>query len=151
MLDSSDTGAQPPRRAPRPLSWLAVLGFGALALLWPLLRILGLESALGDPAAGILTAVIVLAAWILGAGFGDVPRPVATLALSGVVFAVLLLVTSLLLGLWRGAGVAPFVFGVVVEAGLWGGLGALAGLAAAGIQRARRRGGAHPASPPPRR
>lgn len=128
-----------------------MLGFGALALLWPLLRILGLESALGDPAAGILTAVIVLAAWILGAGFGDVPRPVATLALSGVVFAVLLLLTSLLLGLWRGAGAAPFVFGVVVEACLWGGLGALAGLAAAGIQRARRRGGARPASPPPRR
>ncbi|WP_156759377.1 hypothetical protein [Microbacterium karelineae] len=116
----------PPR--PHGLSWPIIVGLGALGLLWPLSRALDLDGAL----PWILVIVVILAAWIGVVGFGRVPRPVLTLTLAGVgagVFQLLayaILVTPLALLSWYTVGVTT-------------GLGALSGLAAAGIQKALAR------------
>jgi len=122
-------------RRREPVSWPVVVGFGALALLWPLVDALGVADALGQPATALAVLAIVGLAWVLGAGFGRVPRPILTLTLAGVVYGVILVALSLLLDVRPafdgrlGAAVA------VVEIARSAGLGALAGLLAAALQR----------------
>lgn len=129
-----------PTPAARPrISWAAVVGFGALGLLWPLLRLVGLDSLIGPLPAVLLTLLAVFAAWVLGAGFGRVPRPIATLTLSGVLFGLLLATSAVALGEWPDHGPGIALVAATIEVGRAAGLGALAGLAAAGIQRAVRR------------
>ncbi|HHU09393.1 MAG TPA: hypothetical protein GXZ60_05175 [Intrasporangiaceae bacterium] len=117
------------------MSWVAVLGFATLALLWPLLRLTGLEAMLG----GALTVLVVfgttLVVWVLGAGLGAVPRPVLTLTLSGAVFSLLLTASFLVLGDGPAHGWARSVVAATIELAQYAGLGAVAGLAAAAIQR----------------
>lgn len=120
------------------LSWAAVLGFGAMALLWPLLHLTGLADVIGEPATGIGTIVLVGLVWVLGAGLADVPRPVATLTLAGVVYGLLLLVLSATLGVRGDVGPLLLGFTAVIEIGRSAALGALAGLLARAIQRGRQ-------------
>ena len=123
---------------PTPMSWTAVLGFGTLALLWPLLRLTGLEAVLGGPLTVLLVFGTTVLLWVLGAGLGNVPRPVLTLTLSGVVFSLLLTAAFLIIGDGPEHGWVRSIVAAGIEIGQYAGLGALAGLAAAGIQRSRR-------------
>lgn len=127
--------AQRPRAR---ISWAAVAGFGALGLLWPLLRLVGFEAGVGTPVTAFVAFVGAFAVWVLGAGFGDVPRPVATLTLSGVLFGILLAIASMLLDDWPARALGLALVGAVIEIARAAGFGALAGLAASAIQRARR-------------
>jgi len=92
---------------------------------------------------GLATATIAFLStfvvWVLGAGFGHVPRPVLTLTLSGILFAVLLGVTTILIGDWPDHGIGLNLLAGVIEVGRSAGFGALSGLVAESIQRARRR------------
>lgn len=120
------------------MSWTAVVGFGVLGLLWPLLRLLGLESAVGGTGTALAALAVVLAAWSLGAGFGHVPRPVLTLSLAGVVSGLLLGATGLVLGERPDVGPGLHLAATGVKA-LWSaGFGTLAGLLATAIQRILR-------------
>lgn len=128
----------PPDPRPR-LSWPAVAGFGVLGLLWPLLRLIGLESIFGGLTTAMIAFLATFVVWVLGAGFGHVPRPVLTLTLSGVLFAVLLAATTVLIGDWPDHGVGLNLLAGTIEVGRSAAFGALSGVVAESIQRARRR------------
>ena len=139
MLPTPTDPAPLERRRPG-ISWAAVIGFGTLGLIWPLLRLTGLESVLG----GVNTATVAFLGtslvWVLGAGFGGVPRPVLTLTLSGVLAGSLLLGMSVVLRAWPDYGVALNAVAVIFELSRAAGFGALAGVLGGAIQKARRSG-----------
>jgi len=117
------------------VSWPLVAGLASMALLWPLTGLTGIGGTGAPRALGIvaLTAVV----WIGVVGFGRVPRPVLTLTMTGLAFGVVALAVSTLVGgIGLGGGGAPAwtaVPALVMDAG-WG---ALAGVVALGIQKAR--------------
>ncbi|WP_136045537.1 hypothetical protein [Microbacterium sp. K41] len=140
-MSESPTPSQPPEiPGPRPrLSWPAVMGFGILGLLWPLLRLIGLEAVVGGVTTVMVAFLATFVIWVLGAGFGHVPRPVLTLTLSGVLFALLLGATTVAIGDWPDHGIGLNLVAATIEIGRSAGFGALSGLVAESIQRARRR------------
>ena len=141
-MSEPPTPSQPPGIPPGPrprLSWPTVTGFGVLGLLWPLLRLIGLEPIIGGLATAMIAFLATFVVWVLGAGFGRVPRPVLTLTLSGILFAVLLGVTTILIGDWPDHGIGMNLLAGVIEVGRSAGFGALSGLVAESIQKARRR------------
>ncbi|WP_347976827.1 hypothetical protein [Microbacterium sp. ProA8] len=126
-----------PRRAR--INWAAVVGFGMLGLLWPLLRLVGLDSIVGGFGTALIAFLGTFAVWVLGAGFGDVPRPVITLTISGLLFGVLLTVSTLVMDEWPDYRLGLTVLAAVIELGRAAGFGALSGLTASAIQRSRNR------------
>lgn len=126
-----------PSRGPDRLSWPLVVGFGSLALLWPVVDVVGLGDALGRPATAVVVLAVVGLAWVLGAGLGGVPRPVATLTLAGATYGVLLLGLSLALGVRPSVDGRIAVAVAVAEIARSAGLGAVAGVLAGRIQRSR--------------
>lgn len=135
--------SSPPSRLPPPVrprvSWGAATGFGILGLLWPILRLVGLESLIGASATAVVALAITSVIWVLGAGLGHVPRPVLTLTLSGVISGLLLVAATVLLGEWPDAGPGPSLLAGTVEVGRSAGFGTLCGLVAKSIQKLRRR------------
>ncbi|MDF2508604.1 MAG: hypothetical protein K0Q52_2463 [Microbacterium sp.] len=132
-----DTHEPPPR--PARINWAAVVGFGMLGLLWPLLRLVGLESVVGGLGTALIAFLGTFAVWVLGAGLGDVPRPVVTLTLAGLLFGALLSASALLMGEWPDYGLGLTLVAVAVELGRAAGFGALSGLTARAIQKSRHR------------
>jgi hypothetical protein len=128
----------PPGPRPR-LSWPAVTGFGVLGLLWPLLRLIGLEAVVGGLTTAVIAFLATFVVWVLGAGFGRVPRPVLTLTLSGILFAFFLGIATVLVGGWPDHGIGLNLLAGAIEVGRSAGFGALSGLVAESIQKARRR------------
>lgn len=106
------------------LNWPIILGLGVLALLWPLTGILGFDG----PGRAVLVLVTTLGAWIGVVGFGRVPRPVLTLTLTGLAYGVFYLVAIAIV-------VTPLAFFAWYTVAATAGLGALAGLAALGVQK----------------
>lgn len=115
---------------PGRLDWVLIAGLSALALLWPLAELTGMPRGFAR-AAVILTIIAVC--WIGVVGFGRFPRPVLTLALAGIGSALISHALSYLLGDGRAAPIWALPFSLALQAG-WG---ALAGLAAWGIQALR--------------
>ncbi|NLP82510.1 hypothetical protein HF576_01485 [Microbacterium sp. CFH 90308] len=138
-LDPPPHPASPPMPARGRISWASVIGFGTLGLLWPVLRLVRLDAVIGDTGTALVALVATLLVWILGAGFGDVPRPVLTLTLSGVLSGALVIATTVLVGEWPDYGVGLNVTAGGIEVARAAGLGALAGAIATPIQRTRRR------------
>lgn len=134
---STQNSTPPTSTSPARISWAAVLGFGALALLWPLAGLVGLPSLIGGLAMALVVIAVIGAAWILGAGFGRVPRPIATLTFAGVVAGALITLMSLILGEWGDLGAGIVFLAAVIEIGRSAALGALAGVVAHAIQKAR--------------
>ncbi|HLS63732.1 MAG TPA: hypothetical protein VK060_10165 [Ruania sp.] len=131
------TGSPGTRRPP--IVWQAVLGLGALVLLWPLTSLTGLADVIGAPARALLVVALVGAAWVGVVGFGRLPRPVLTLTLTGMAGGGYLLLADLLVGTGASGGLGavavPFLLLDLVGGGaLWG---VLAGLLAAGVQKLR--------------
>lgn len=128
----------PPRRPA--LSWPVVISLGLLALARPLARITGADETLGTPGGPLLLTLAVTAAWVLVVGLGRVPRPVLTLTLAGVTYAVATLPLSAVLStVIDGAPSGPLVNPVAIAPVLVlnAGWGALAGVLALGVQRLR--------------
>lgn len=140
MFDAkAPQSAHPAAPGPSRISWPAVIGFGALGLLWPVLRLVGLAALIGEPGTVLVALLGALAVWVLGAGLGDVPHPVATLTLAGAIVGVTFSASAVLLGEWPDHGPLRGLAAALIEVVRAAGLGALAGLAAAAIQRSRRR------------
>ncbi|WP_129785124.1 hypothetical protein [Promicromonospora panici] len=130
----------PGRPASPTIPWAVVAGLSTLALLWPLT---GLTGALGTGAPRALTIIgITAVVWIGVVGLGRVPRPVLTLTLTGVAYGLVTVALGLLvpaLGGFDGPGgsaaePAWTIIPALLSDAFWG---ALAGLAAAGVQRLR--------------
>jgi hypothetical protein len=124
------------------LSWPLIIGLSALALLWPLVALTGLDELLGGSRPFVLIAVIATL-WVGVVGLGRVARPILTLTLVGLGYGTVLLLLSFVssaLGVRELGGpatVTPLIS--VVPLALNTGYGALAGVIAAGVQRLRGR------------
>jgi hypothetical protein len=131
----------PTAPAPARLSPLLILGLGLLALVRPLASIVVEQSGheLGAAPRLLLTAAITLV-WVAVVGLGRAPRPVLTLVLAGLVYAVCAIVLSgvlspLLLGHLSGPLAQPLaIMPMLLVNALWG---LIAGLAALGVRRLR--------------
>jgi len=127
----------------KPLQWPLILGLGALALIRPLVSIV--ESQLGvtdPPAVPIIITVVISAIWIAVVGLSKTPRPVLTLLLVGLTYAVLAIILSgilspILTGELQGPLAQPFaIIPVLLTNAIWG---LIAGGLALLLQRARGR------------
>ena len=125
---------------PRPSS-LLILGLGLLALVRPLASIVVEQSGheLGAAPRLLLTAAITLV-WVAAVGLGRAQRPLLTLVLAGLVYAVAAIVLSgilspLLLGHLSGPLAQPLaIVPMLLVNALWG---LIAGLLALGVRRLR--------------
>lgn len=112
-----------------------------MALLWPLTGLTGVLGT-GAPRALVIVAVTAVV-WIAVVGVGRVPRPVLTLTLTGVAYGLVAHAVGLLVPVLGGLGgpvdgaFAWTIVPALLSNAFWG---ALAGLAAAGVQRLRGSG-----------
>jgi len=119
-----------------PVSWPLVVGLGSLALLWPLAELTNISDALGEAPTALTLLLVVAISWIGGVGVFRVPRPVLTLTLAGVVYGLFLMALRQVFGGPEVGISAPLLaVAAVFEIGRSALLGALAGLAAKGVQR----------------
>lgn len=128
----------PPSMSPPPrggISWPLVAGLASMALLWPLTGLTGIGGTGAPRALGIvaLTAVV----WIGVVGFGRVPRPVLTLTMTGLASGVVTLLVSTLFGGVGLGGEGAAAWTAIPALAMDAGWGALAGVAALGVQKAR--------------
>lgn len=140
MSSEPATASRP--TASRPSWGIAVL-LAAIALVRPALSIVGAQDALGRPLTPILLTVGISLAWVAILGFTRVRRPLLTGVLAGLIYAVVALVGSsvlspVLTGELQGPLATPVppiaVLAVLFTNAAWG---AVCGLVAWGIQRAR--------------
>lgn len=119
--------------ARRPLSWPLIVGLSSLALLWPLT---GLWPILGEgPVRAFILLGLTGAVWIGTVGFARIARPVLTLTICGGAHSFLTLALG---GLFAGVGMTgsgpSMLMALVPSLAIGAGVGALTGVAAAGIQ-----------------
>lgn len=133
-MTSPQLPAQPSPASPT-IPWAVVAGLAALSLLWPLT---GLTGLFGTGAPRALTIIgITAVVWIAVVGLGRVPRPVLTLTLTGVVYGLAITLLGLVPALGGFGGPGGAAWTVIPELLMNAFWGALAGLAAAGVQRLR--------------
>lgn len=141
-MTSNQPSPQPRPQTPAPpapardgISWPLVAGLASMALLWPLTGLTGIGGTGAPRALGIvaLTAVV----WIGVVGFGRVPRPVLTLTMTGLAFGVVTLLVSTLFGGVGLGGEGAAAWTAVPALAMDAGWGALAGVVALGVQKAR--------------
>ncbi|MFD0871590.1 hypothetical protein [Paenibacillus residui] len=121
--------------------WLLILAMGALALIRPIMSMLGLLERIGQPTASIVVTIVITLIWISVVVFTRVRQPLVVLLLTGItygVFAILIsaILSPVLTGQLQGPLTNPFaVISVLVTNAIWG---LLAGLLASALQRARQ-------------
>ncbi|UOQ57633.1 hypothetical protein MUN78_01970 [Leucobacter allii] len=115
------------RTARRP-NWLLICGLSALALLWPLAELTGMPA--GAPRAATILGITAVC-WIGVVGLGRFPRPVLTLALTGLGAGVL---AHALAAVFGGGGTGPALWALPFSLALQAGWGAVAGLLAWAVQ-----------------
>lgn len=124
------------------LRWPLVVGLGALALVRPLMNIVGLMDRLGRPAAPLLVTLAISIVWIAVVGLSRVRQPVLTLVFAGIVYGVLSIVLSgilspILTGRLHGPLATPFaVIPSLAVNAIWG---AITGAIARLVQQVRQR------------
>lgn len=127
--------SQPAPGRPDGVRWSLVAGLAAMALLWPLT---GLTGVGGDgPGRAFAIIGVTAVVWVGVVGFGRVPRPVATLTLTGLAFGIVAVAMSLIVGgtglLGDGAAGWTVIPALAMDT-FWG---FVAGLLALAVQRAR--------------
>jgi hypothetical protein len=123
--------------------WPLVLGLGALALVRPLVRIVGGQLGLAEPpAVAVVVTVVISLVWVGVVGLARVAHPVLTLVLVGLAYAVLsMLLAAVLSPVLDGRAQGPLanpvaIVPVLLTNALWG---LLCGVLALGLHRARAR------------
>lgn len=125
------------------LHWGLILGLGALALIRPLLNIVGLMDGLGRPLGPLLLTGLISLAWLVIVVLSNVGQPVLTLIWTGIaygVFAILLsaILSPILDGALRGPLTNPIAaISVLVTNAIWGGA---VGLVALAVRQGRNPG-----------
>lgn len=109
-----------------------------MALLWPLTALTGVGGT-GAPRALAIVGLTALV-WVAVVGFGRVARPVLTLTLTGVVFGLVAMATSLLFGGVGLPGETAAAWTVVPALAMDAFWGFVAGVLALGVQKARGEG-----------
>ncbi len=123
--------------------WPLILGLSALAMVRPLMSILGWLEAIGQPTASIAVTLIISAVWLVVVLSLRVHRPLVTLTWVGVGYGFLAIILSavlspLITGHLQGPITNPFaVVSVLITNGGWG---LLVGSLAALIRRGKTEG-----------
>ncbi|MET9296470.1 hypothetical protein [Streptomyces sp. NPDC003077] len=139
MHTTTDTSLPMSRRL-RGLNRPLIAGLTAVALVRPLFSLLGLSDALGKPATPLLLTLVISLTWIAAVGLRRVREPLLTLVVTGLAYALAVLVLSailspLLTGRLQGPLAQPqAIVPLFAINALWG---ALCGLAATGLRKAR--------------
>lgn len=124
------------------LHWPLIIGLGALALIRPLLNIVGLMDLLGRPFGPIIITVLISAIWVAVTLLTHIQSPLLTLTFTGICYGVFALVlgttlSPILDGAPAGALINPVVIAsVLITNAIWGGI---VGLIAVAIQALTRR------------
>ena len=106
--------------------WPLILGLAALALIRPIISMVGLSEAIGQPVASIAVTLLISLVWIAVVVRARVSRPVVTLTLTGLaygVFAILIsaVISPILTGQLQGPATNVFAFvSVLLTNALWG-------------------------------
>jgi hypothetical protein len=106
--------------------WLLIPGLASLALIRPIMNMVGLSQAIGQPFAGIAVTLLISLVWLAVAVRARVSRPVVTLMLTGLVygiFAILIsaVLTPILTGHLQGPATHVFAFvSVLLTNAVWG-------------------------------
>ncbi|WP_214404207.1 hypothetical protein [Pseudonocardia lacus] len=125
----------------RELHWPLVLGLGALALVRPLVRIVGGQAGIDEPpAVAVAVTLAISLVWIAVVGLTRVAHPLLTLVMVGLTYAVLsMLLAAVLSPLLTGRAQGPLatpvaIVPVLLTNAVWG---AAAGLLALVLRRLR--------------
>lgn len=119
------------------LHWPLIIGLGALALIRPLLNIVGLMDGLGRPFGPLLITALISLAWLVIVLISRVHRPFLTLVWTGIMYGIFAMLLSAILspilhGKLMGPLTNPFAFmAVLITNAIWGGA---IGLLALGLQ-----------------
>ncbi|MEZ4614763.1 MAG: hypothetical protein R2867_04495 [Caldilineaceae bacterium] len=122
------------------LHWPLIIGLGALALIRPLLNIVGLMDGLGRPFGPLLVTALISLAWLSIVVLSRVRRPFLTLVWTGIAYGVFaMLLSAVLSPILRGELMGPLtnpiaLLSVLITNAIWGGA---VGLVALALQRAR--------------
>lgn len=117
------------------LPWPLILVLGVIALVRPLINIVGIADQVGRPLAPLLATLVISVIWVAAASIPRVGQPVLTLVFAGLTYGVLSIVLSAILspilsGQLQGPLTTPFGFGVIavlIVNAIWG---AIAGVIA---------------------
>jgi hypothetical protein len=122
------------------LHWPLIVGLGALALLRPLLSIVGLMEGLGRPLGPLLVTALISLAWLVIVVMSNVRRPLLTLVWTGITYGLFaMLLSALLSPILHGQLMGPLTnplaaISVLLTNAIWGGA---VGLVALAVQRVR--------------
>lgn len=106
--------------------WLFILGLAALALIRPIMSMLGLSQAIGQPFASIAITLLISLVWLAVAVRARFSRPIVTLMLTGLVYGVFAILISavlspILTGQLQGPATNVFAFvSVLLTNAVWG-------------------------------
>lgn len=120
------------------LHWPLIIGLGAFALIRPLTNIIGLDDVLGQPWTAILLTSTITTVWVLAVGLSRVGRPVLTLVVTGLAYAVCAaLLSGILSPILHGELQGPFarpwiIVPLLLTNAVWG---LVAGLLALGVRQ----------------
>ncbi len=122
------------------LQWPLILGMGALALIRPMLNIVGLMDGLGRPFGPLLVTALISLAWLAIVVLSRVHQPFLTLVWTGLAygtFAILLsaILSPMLRGQLMGPLTSPYaLISMLITNAIWGGA---VGLVVLAVQRLR--------------
>jgi uncharacterized membrane protein (DUF441 family) len=122
------------------VNWLLVIGLSSLALIRPLMSMLGLLERIGQPMASITVTIIISIVWIAVVLQFRVDHPLKTLLYTGIAYGIWAIVISaivspILTGQLQGPVTNPFAMvSVILTNAIWG---LITGWIATVVQRAR--------------
>lgn len=120
------------------INWPLVFGLAALALVRPVMSMLGLLEKIGQPLASISVTIAISIIWIVVVVVRRVDQPHVHLTITGIAYGLLAIVTSAILspileGQLQGPITNPFaIVSVLITNAIWG---LVAGLIAAAISK----------------
>ncbi|MCB5236902.1 MAG: hypothetical protein E6778_02730 [Niallia nealsonii] len=104
--------------------FIATLSF--IALIRPVMSMLGISEAIGKPVASITATIIISLVWIIAVVFRQEPQPIKTLIFVGIGYGILAIVISgifspILTGHLQGPLTNPFaIISVLMTNAIWG-------------------------------
>lgn len=107
-------------------NFLLILGLGALALIRPLMKMIGFMEIIGQQFGAILMTILISLAWLVIVVKRKVPNPITVLVFSGMSYALFVIILSgilspILLGNLQGPLTNPLaIVSVFITNAIWG-------------------------------
>ena len=123
------------------LNWGLIATLSFIALIRPVMSMLGISEAIGKPVASITATIIISLVWIIAVVFRQEPQPIRTLIFVGIGYGILAIVISgilspILTGHLQGPLTNPFaLIGVLMTNAIWG---VITGVIAHGVLKIKR-------------